>query len=337
MPTVFNLLSLRFDAKMPASSRFRSNRFRLLVTFGFFLGGFYEIIASTHVYQISQSGNNPVIYSNLPKTNNKNKKPINYFKMPVIEAAMKYQLPSSLMRSVPMNIWDDVSNASCYSSSNEDSTADFEGTRSWEQRLPFVIVIGAQKGGSSALAKYLYEHPSIAPSSKELHFLAYQIDHQLNGTVRYSDYVQRMKKALKMKLEEFQANQNLHFLDATPNYMFFSDRVPQRLLCLCPWAKLLVVLRNPVDRAMSQYSMQFHKLKRSKQANYSFAEWIRHDYQVLTGLGVLRNHSSHEEFERFSGSQEEMDGWKVYTKLGLNSPIGKLKDSTDHHDSCSLL
>jgi hypothetical protein len=239
--------------------------------------------------------------------------------MPVISSALNNKLPSAVLKPLPLDSWDTVSNTTCLST----NFSTINGQHPWAPRFPYVILIGAQKGGSSALAKYLFEHPNIAPSGKELHFLSKHMDIR-KKSIMYSDYVSLMERNLISPLQKVQLNLNLNFLDATPSYMFFSDRVPQRLLCLCPWAKLLAVLRNPTDRAMSQYNMQFKKVGNQRRKNAaSFDQWIQHDYQVLKALGVLRNHSSLEDFERFSGSREEMEGWKVYTKLGLNAPIGR--------------
>ena len=43
--------------------------------------------------------------------------------------------------------------------------------------------------------------------------------------------------------------------ESTPSYLLHSDVVIPRLRAVCPWARLLVVLRDPVDRAYSQYQM----------------------------------------------------------------------------------
>ena len=43
--------------------------------------------------------------------------------------------------------------------------------------------------------------------------------------------------------------------ESTPSYLLHSDLVIPRIKAVCPWVKLLVVLRDPVDRAYSQYQM----------------------------------------------------------------------------------
>jgi hypothetical protein len=144
--------------------------------------------------------------------------------------------------------------------------------------------------------------------------------HQTRWRQHYARYIDKEK--LKVPLETVKDNPNLYVLDATPKYIMYSDRVPQRVLCLFPWVKLMVLLRNPIDRAFSQYSMDMRH--DGNKAIVPFDEWVRHDYEALLATGVLRNHSSStHDFESFSGSQEEMEAWKVYTKLGTSAAIGR--------------
>ena len=49
----------------------------------------------------------------------------------------------------------------------------------WQRRVPYVMIIGSQKGGTTAMAYYLYNHPSIPfVPSKELHFFDETMDQQ---------------------------------------------------------------------------------------------------------------------------------------------------------------
>ena len=43
--------------------------------------------------------------------------------------------------------------------------------------------------------------------------------------------------------------------DSTPSYLLHSDIVIPRVKDVCPWVKLIVMLRNPIDRALSHYRM----------------------------------------------------------------------------------
>jgi hypothetical protein len=58
-----------------------------------------------------------------------------------------------------------INNLTCFV--GDDSTIQ----QDWQRRVPSVIILGTQKGGSTAVAQYLDEHPSVANiTKKELHF-----------------------------------------------------------------------------------------------------------------------------------------------------------------------
>jgi hypothetical protein len=216
--------------------------------------------------------------------------------------------------------------------------------KEWQYRVPYVILIGAQKGGSTALAHYLYHHPNIIKlPKKELHYFDEELDQRnvnRNTNDSCSDgipsdaalrYYQEQVIGKLAPLEVFQVESSQRVLDATPNYLFASDRVPYRIFCITPWVKLLLLLRNPVDRAFSQYHMQFNRdlanPKSRRGGGISFEESIELDLRVLQETGVIFQQDTgvdnFDTFASFSGSAQELHAWKTYTKLGLNAPVGR--------------
>jgi hypothetical protein len=209
--------------------------------------------------------------------------------------------------------------------------------KEWQYRVPYVILIGTQKGGSTALAHYLYHHPNIIKlPKKELHYFDEELDQRNVDTNNdsYSDgissdaalrYYQEEVIGKLAPLEIFQVDSSQRVLDATPNYLFASDRVPHRIFCVTPWVKLLALLRNPADRAFSQYHMQFNRdltnPKSRRGGGISFEEYIELDLRVLQETGVILQDTV--DFASFSGSAQELQAWKTYTKLGLNAPVGR--------------
>ncbi len=119
------------------------------------------------------------------------------------------------------------------------------------RKLDFMI-IGAQKCGTTALASFLGEHPDISMSSrKEVHlFDAPDIDqlssHQIDA--RYSGYFENSKGRL--------------LGEATPIYCYFEEIAP-RLRDYHPELKLIVLLRDPVERAYSHYLMERERQQES--------------------------------------------------------------------------
>jgi hypothetical protein len=104
-------------------------------------------------------------------------------------------------------------------------------------RLPTYIIAGAMRCGTTALNSYLREHPQIAvSSSKEVHFFD---AHWEQGLDWYRDQFPGSEGAIAVG-------------EATPNYMFRPYAL-DRLRDTLPGVKLVVILRNPADRAYSHY------------------------------------------------------------------------------------
>lgn len=104
-------------------------------------------------------------------------------------------------------------------------------------RLPTYIIAGAMRSGTTALNSYLREHPDVAVSStKEVHF--------------FDEYFDR---GLDWYRQQFPGSESAVAVgEATPNYMFSTialDRIRDTL----PDVKLVVMLRDPIDRAHSHY------------------------------------------------------------------------------------
>lgn len=112
--------------------------------------------------------------------------------------------------------------------------------------LDFMIV-GVQKSGTTALASFLNEHPAIAiAKGKEVH---------LFDSLDYSPaWGAAQINAIYAPCFEGRANVSL-MGEATPIYSYFQD-IPSQLAAYNPHLKLIVLLRDPTDRAISQYWME---------------------------------------------------------------------------------
>lgn len=122
--------------------------------------------------------------------------------------------------------------------------------------LPNFIVIGAAKAGTTALYWYLAEHPGIFMSPmKETNFLAFGVDE--SGALLYGD--PELHKFPITTRDEYEAlfleaGDATAIGEASPIYLE-CPQVPQRIETLIPSAKIICGLRNPVDRAYSDYQM----------------------------------------------------------------------------------
>ena len=105
-----------------------------------------------------------------------------------------------------------------------------------QQRLPEFLGLGTQKGGTTTLQRLLEQHPQVyLPPRKELHFFSL---HYGEGDIWY-----------RQQFAEAAPDQRCG--EITPYYLFH-PMVPQRIKALLPEAKLIVLLRDPVERALSQ-------------------------------------------------------------------------------------
>ena len=105
--------------------------------------------------------------------------------------------------------------------------------------LPDFLILGAQKAGTTALYSYLRRHPSITgPSWKEV---SYFDRHYARGEAWYrGNFPNKARTRGKLVGE------------ASPSYLFH-PLGPQRVRALVPDARLVVLVRDPVDRALSHY------------------------------------------------------------------------------------
>lgn len=143
----------------------------------------------------------------------------------------------------------------------------YRGITSPLRRLPDFIIIGGKKCGTSSLYNYLARHPGIAPAfRKEVHFFDGAGE---RSTLRYRAYFpSRTSRENARRLTG----------EATPYYLFH-PLASARVRAAVPEAKLIAVLRNPVDRAYSHYH---HEARRGTE-ELPFEEAIDREVERLEG------------------------------------------------------
>ncbi|MGV7223245.1 MAG: sulfotransferase domain-containing protein [Nitrospinales bacterium] len=139
--------------------------------------------------------------------------------------------------------------------------------------LPDFLIIGAMKCGTTSLYHYLIQHPDIYPAYfKEIHFFD---NHYHEGfkwyrsrfpTLFYKHYTIQVRR------------RNFITGEASPYYMFH-PHVPKRVHYAIPGVKLIMILRNPVDRAYSHY----HHWVREGIETLSFEDSIKAESERLAG------------------------------------------------------
>lgn len=118
------------------------------------------------------------------------------------------------------------------------------------RRLPSCIIIGVRKCGTRALLEFLSLHPSIVTAEDEIHFF--------NDDDRYrlglDWYRSRMPHSRGQQIT----------IEKTPGY-FISHMAPSRIHRMNSSVKLIVLLRNPTIRTISDYTqIYFNKLYKNE-------------------------------------------------------------------------
>jgi hypothetical protein len=144
--------------------------------------------------------------------------------------------------------------------------------------LPDFIIIGGQRCGTTSLFNYLTQHPDVFPSCpKEVHYFSI---HYHKGVNWYRSHF-----PLVMQKSYVERGHDRRFVagEATPYYIAH-PHAPQRIAETVPEAKLIVLLRNPVDRAYSHY----HYEVKNGLETLSFAEAIDREDERLAGEQAAR-------------------------------------------------
>lgn len=104
---------------------------------------------------------------------------------------------------------------------------------------PGYLVVGTKRGGSTSLANWITQHPEVAPCRSEKGSHYFDTNYP-RGKAWYAARFPRPAARWRITGE------------ASPYYMFHPD-APRRIAKELPDAKLIAVLRDPVERAWSHY------------------------------------------------------------------------------------
>lgn len=109
-------------------------------------------------------------------------------------------------------------------------------------RFPDFLCLGVQKGGTTSLYASLRAHPAVyLPQTKEVQYFS---NEYARGEAWYASFFAAALPGQRCG-------------ECTP-YYFFHPAAPRRIQALLPSARLIVLLRDPVERALSGY---FHSLR----------------------------------------------------------------------------
>ena len=138
--------------------------------------------------------------------------------------------------------------------------------------LPDFLIIGAQKSGTTWLWNEMRQHPDIfMPDRKELHYFSN------DGQIKFND-----ANSMDWYQSHFKCSkQAMRIGEATPSYLNRPCSA-ENIYKTIPNVKLIVILRQPANRAYSQWRMLRKKMV--VPLNYSFLESFYCDLPKQVGM-----------------------------------------------------
>lgn len=151
--------------------------------------------------------------------------------------------------------------------------------------LPQALIIGVRKGGTRALLEFLNLHPDIQAQKREMHF--FDQDQSYNKGLEW--YRKKMPYSFKGQIT----------IEKTPAY-FTTELVPERVYQMNSSLLLLLVVRDPVERAISDYT-QIHANKLYKHRPHEPFEKLVLDEQgdIRRSYAAIRRSIYHRHLHRW--------------------------------------
>jgi len=141
-----------------------------------------------------------------------------------------------------------------------------------EISLPNFLLIGAPKSGTTALYAYLSQHPQIYLSpEKEPHFFGFE-----NESLDFKGPGVTMNASTVTSLEDYKelfsgVNDEIAIGEASALYLYLPT-APIGIRKYIPDAKLIAILRNPIDRAYASFT---HLLRDNREPLLDFSEALK--------------------------------------------------------------
>ena len=126
-------------------------------------------------------------------------------------------------------------------------------------RIIEFIIAGTMKGGTTAAIKNFNKHPEISMVEKEIHYYDKKIDYQ-RGVDWYKSHFDYSKKIVG---------------DKAPDVMYMTSCL-ELLQITNPQVKILLFLRNPIERAYSHWKMTRDLFRNTSSFEFSIQDELDH-------------------------------------------------------------
>uniref|UniRef100_A0A1A8SJN4 Sulfotransferase n=2 Tax=Nothobranchius TaxID=28779 RepID=A0A1A8SJN4_9TELE len=153
-----------------------------------------------------------------------------------------------------------------------------------QQRLPGAIIIGVRKGGTRALLEMLNLHPDVEVAKAEVHFFNVE-EHFRRGLDWYRA---QMPLTLPAQLT----------VEKTPGY-FAAPQVPARIWDMNPAVRLLLIVRDPAERLVSDYTQVLHNRLTQLKSYQPLEELLLHNGHINRGYKALQRSLYHQHLARW--------------------------------------
>jgi hypothetical protein len=230
------------------------------------------------------------------------------------------------------------------------------GDASWKQRAPYVILAGVWNAGVTSLQQALRQHPQITTVGLPDFFLPRTFYRYHPGgdavakvfAARERMYAQVYPKfssiattttsttsgsgsgSSSIVVNDPATNGDASYMiamDVSPGYLFYGTRTSTSIQCVSPWSKIVVLLRDPVDRVYRQWV--YGRVNLGLRLNLE--DWIAQELKAMQSAGLLRTTTTTGDIlghdlshRRLLSKEEERQAWKVYqSKRNPAGAIGR--------------
>jgi Sulfotransferase family len=132
--------------------------------------------------------------------------------------------------------------------------------RTTEVILPNFLIVGASKSGTTSLYHYLKEHPEVyMPESKEPRFFVSSVYTKLSADdPRHSSLKSQTVATFENYMNLFREAHGYKAIgEASVTYLYYFEVAIPKIKRLLGGVKIIIFLRNPIERAFSAYSYLF--------------------------------------------------------------------------------
>ena len=196
---------------------------------------------------------------------------------------------------------------------------------------PNFLIIGTVKAGTTSLNSWLKQHPEIymAPN-KETHFFSLAGENLdfLPDNDRLKDFLAQRQTTIDAYRQQFEGVTNeVAVGEASPFYLYHPQS-PERIYQHLPDAKLIAILRNPMERAYSNF---LHHLRDDMEPLTDFAKALQQEEERISngwwwGYYYTKLGFYYEQLQRYL-DRFEPSQLKVYLYEDLsNHPLNLLQD-----------